>query len=181
MYGSFQVYDGYDEQAPLLGEYCGEMRPRQRYATASGNVVYIVFRSRYSREGSFFKVRWDAMMTRSSTGMMTPSPMNSSGKNTMPNKKNLYNGLSRYCTPFIICLVVCGGEYFVTDGNFTMVTSPGFPTGYANNLACTWDLTADPHYRIAMTLITLDMEAGTCLYDRVDIYNGGISNRKPTF
>ena len=69
---------------------------------------------------------------------------------------------------------MCGGEYFVTDSNFTMVTSPGFPMGYANNLICTWTLTADPHYRVAMTLITLDMEAGSCLFDRVEINNGGL-------
>lgn len=69
--------------------------------------------------------------------------------------------------------VVCGNDFFVTDGNFTMVTSPGFPIGYANNLICTWTLTADPHYRIAMTLITLDMEAGSCMFDYVEIANNG--------
>lgn len=69
--------------------------------------------------------------------------------------------------------MACGEEYFVTDGNFTTITSPGFPTGYDNNLICTWTLTADPHYRVAMTLVTLDMEAGSCLFDRVEILNGG--------
>lgn len=54
-----------------------------------------------------------------------------------------------------------------------MMTSPGFPVGYANNLICTWTLTADPHYRIAMTLITLDMEAGSCMFDYVEIVNNG--------
>jgi hypothetical protein len=74
-----QVYDGYDEQAPLLGEYCGESRPRQRYITASGNVVFVVFRSR-SFEGSFFRLRWDAVMTNTPSVISTPAPMNSSGK-----------------------------------------------------------------------------------------------------
>jgi hypothetical protein len=55
-----------------------------------------------------------------------------------------------------------------------MVTSPGFPIGYANNLICRWVLTTDPHYRVAMTLITLDMEAGSCMFDRVEINNGGL-------
>ncbi|XP_046451773.1 cubilin-like isoform X2 [Daphnia pulex] len=147
---SLLVYDGYDEQAPLLGEYCGETRPRQMYVTASGNVVYIVFRSR-SFEGSFFRLRWDAVVTNSPAVLSTPAPMNSS--------------------------VTCGGEYFVTDGNFTMVTSPGFPIGYANNLICRWVLTTDPHYRVAITLITLDMEAGSCMFDRVEINNG--ENERP--
>lgn len=73
-----QVYDGYDEQAPLLGEFCGETRPRQRFITASGNVVFIVFRSR-SFEGSLFRLRWDAVMTNAPAVISTPAPINSSG------------------------------------------------------------------------------------------------------
>lgn len=74
------MYDGYDEQAPLLGEYCGETRPRQRLITASGNVVYIVFRSRYNLEGSFFRLRWDTVLTNYGQAVVTtPSPISSSG------------------------------------------------------------------------------------------------------
>lgn len=68
----------------------------------------------------------------------------------------------------------CGGSFFVSDENVTTITSPGFPNGYDNNLECTWTLTADPHYRVALTLITLDMEAGFCQFDRVEIADGGI-------
>lgn len=94
--------------------------------------------------------------------------MNSSGK-----KKQLIR--NKFILEYdLFFTVTCGGDYFVTDGNFTMVTSPGFPIGYANNLNCRWTLTTDPHYKVAMTLITLDMEAGSCMFDRVEISNGGL-------
>lgn len=54
-----------------------------------------------------------------------------------------------------------------------MITSPGFPNGYDNNLMCSWTVSADPHYRVALTLITVDMEAGYCQFDRIEIADGG--------
>ena len=145
------IYDGYDENAPLIGEYCGESRPvRPRFIFATGNVVFIRFNSRYTSEGSFFRMRWDAVISPGNPliPVTPPSNGNSSG-------------------------VQCGGEFFVTESNWTMVTSPGFPNNYDNNLNCIWTLTSDPHFRIALTLITVDMEAGNCQFDRIEVNDGG--------
>lgn len=75
---------------------------------ASGNVVYIVFRSR-SIEGSFFRLRWDAVLSSAPTMISTPAPMNSSGINANYKKKILR-------LPFPISL--CSGmrERFFRDG-----------------------------------------------------------------
>lgn len=158
-----QIYDGYDDQAPLLGQYCGEVRPR-RFVFATGNVLFIRFRSFFISEGSYFRLRWDGVTTPNAPSQVPEIPRSGS--------KYFELEYLTSCETFY-CLVSCGGNLFVSDGNVTTITSPGFPNGYDNNLACTWTLTADPHYRVAMTLVTLDMEAGYCQFDRVEIADGG--------
>jgi hypothetical protein len=59
--------------------------------------------------------------------------------------------------------IQCGGEFFVTEPNWTMITSPGFPNNNEKNLNCVWTLTSNPHFRIALILITVNLEAGNCL------------------
>lgn len=78
----------------------------------------------------------------------------------------------------LICIgtVVCGGEYYIAEGNSTVLTSPGFPNGYANNLMCVWTLTTELHNRVTLTFNTINMEAGFCQFDRVEILDG----RKPS-
>ena len=40
---TFRVYDGKDDSAPLLGEYCGELIPEM--FTSSGEYLFVVFKS----------------------------------------------------------------------------------------------------------------------------------------
>lgn len=152
---SLLIHDGYDENAPLLGQYCGESRPLSpRFIFATGNVVFIRFNSRYNNEGSFFRLRWDAVTTPANP--LIPILPPSGGSNSSSE------------------VVECGGEFYVTESNWTMITSPGFPTTpYDNNLNCVWTLRSDAHFRIALTLITVDMEAGNCQFDRIEINDGG--------
>ena len=50
---SFQVRDGSDENADLLGRWCGNEVPA--VLTSTGNNLYIEFRSDVSTAGSGFK------------------------------------------------------------------------------------------------------------------------------
>ena len=57
-------------------------------------------------------------------------------------------------------------------GSTTTVTSPGYPDGYHPDLFCIWTLVTEEHNRIVLTLNTLDIEAGTCQYDSVRLFDG---------
>ena len=52
----------------------------------------------------------------------------------------------------------------------TVIRSPGFPNGYANNLFCAWSLSTDPHFRIQIQFNTLDFEGGSCQFDRLELF-----------
>ncbi len=56
---SLLVYDGFDDDAPLLAQLCGDRRPNRIFST--GNVVFIRFVSRYINEGSAFRLIWDSV------------------------------------------------------------------------------------------------------------------------
>ena len=146
-----KIFDGYDETAPLLGTHCGDTRPSPAWRTSSGNVIFIRFSSRPQWAGSYFKLSWNSVTSSTRPPVNPPTPP--------PGFNSSVAG--------------CGGDYFVTENNFTMITSPGFPTpGYENNLICSWTLTSSPHFRIALTLVTVDMEAGYCQFDRIEIADG---------
>ena len=131
------IHDGYDQDAPLLGQLCGDRRPDRLFATS--NVVFIRFSSRYVNEGSFFRLTWEAVTWA--------PPVNPPANRT-----------------------ACGGDVYVSESNATaVIRSPGFPDGYAENLQCTWTLTADAHYRVSARFDTLDMEAGSCQFDQVEV------------
>jgi len=53
-----------------------------------------------------------------------------------------------------------------------VVTSPGYPHGYDPDLYCIWTLVTEEHNRITLTLNTLDIEAGSCRFDSVQVYDG---------
>ena len=93
---------------------------------------------------------------------------------TFSHSKDLWQplrDLGSICTKYLL-FSGCGGDYYIGVGNQTVVTSPGYPEGYETNLFCVWTLVTDEHYRIALTLNTLDIEAGSCRYDKVMIYDG---------
>ena len=135
-----------------MGTFCGDMRPNPFWRVSSSNVIYIRFISRWiGWTGSYFKLAWTAVRSPG----RAPGPLN-------PTPAPSFNS----------SLAGCGGDYFVAENNFTMVTSPGFPTSYENNLLCSWTLTTAPHFRIALTFVTIDMEAGNCNFDRIEISDG---------
>lgn len=66
----------------------------------------------------------------------------------------------------------CGGD-FGAVATTQVVTSPGYPFGYNNNLDCTWSLHSLPGFRIWVNISDIDIEThGTCLYDKLVIYDG---------
>ena len=58
---------------------------------------------------------------------------------------------------------------------FGIISSPDFPSPYANNLNLTWRIKTSPGYVITLRFIdfyleeSYDMDAGWCVYDYVEV------------
>lgn len=53
------------------------------------------------------------------------------------------------------------------------ITSPGYPTGYAENLKCNWVFTSPPGTHLGIRFLSMDLEeTDKCAADHVDIYSG---------
>ena len=80
-----QIYDGYDENAPVLdyGQRCGLTRRSRNNFRTTGNVAFIRFVSVFSTmyEGSLFNLRW------SSVDPVRSAPLNVTGTLKLPLKK----------------------------------------------------------------------------------------------
>ena len=59
----FQIRDGYNETAPLIGSYCGYSIPSPKFTT--GNSMTVIFESSYSLRpiGSGFRATWTVGMS----------------------------------------------------------------------------------------------------------------------
>lgn len=77
-----------------------------------------------------------------------------------------------------LCLASCGGILTNSSG---IITSPGFPNSYANNLLCDWDITGPVGKKIAVTFTDMELEhlANTC-FDKIQV-SPGASNRTETW
>lgn len=52
-------------------------------------------------------------------------------------------------------------------------TSPGWPDGYDNNLACTWVFTSPPGTHLVFKINTMDLEeTSDCTADSLTVYDG---------
>ncbi|XP_071826204.1 cubilin-like isoform X2 [Apostichopus japonicus] len=71
----------------------------------------------------------------------------------------------------------CGGVYRMQDG---LITSPGYPTGYPNDLDCTYILETTPGSAIAFVVNDLDLEeSASCIKDSFQIFNGREESSPP--
>ena len=52
-----EIHEGGDEEAPLVGRYCGNTLPAQHIS--SGNEVYVRFKTDHSISGTGFRIRYD--------------------------------------------------------------------------------------------------------------------------
>ncbi|KAM4013573.1 embryonic protein UVS.2-like [Anomaloglossus baeobatrachus] len=68
--------------------------------------------------------------------------------------------------------VSCGGTYYAAQGT---ITSPSYPNNYANNLRCTYTMTAPVGNRVVLSITNFQMEYGVfCMYDNIQVQDGDI-------
>ena len=66
----------------------------------------------------------------------------------------------------------CTEEIHLNDAlNNVIITSPGFPDGYENNLLCTWLVRSPIGEKIAIKVDQLNIEAGSCNYDKLNMFD----------
>ncbi|XP_047482510.1 LOW QUALITY PROTEIN: cubilin-like [Penaeus chinensis] len=109
---------------------------------SSWNVATVKFHTGHHNVGARFRFRYDAV----DRGVYPPSSM--------------VRQADSNCT------------FFMTlNESSTVIKNPGNP-GYANNLNCQWVLEAPAHFRLQIYVSYELEESQTCLYDRVNIYDG---------
>ncbi|KAJ8306835.1 hypothetical protein KUTeg_014919 [Tegillarca granosa] len=135
--------DGGLVDSPILRSLCGYSLPDPFISTT--NQLMVQFHSDLSSSGQGFLFRWEE--TNEYPPSTTPTP-----ESTTP-------------------VPGCGGN-FGAVATTQVVTSPGYPFGYSNNLDCTWTLHSLPGFRIWINISDIDIEThGTCLYDRLVIFD----------
>ena len=56
-YDYVEMHEGGDEEAPLIGRYCGTTLPAEH--VSSGNELYVRFKTDHSVSGTGFRIRYD--------------------------------------------------------------------------------------------------------------------------
>ena len=60
-YDYVEVHEGNDEDAPLVGRFCGTTLPAEH--VSSGNEVFVRFKTDHSVSGTGFRIRYDLGMS----------------------------------------------------------------------------------------------------------------------
>uniref|UniRef100_A0A1B0D3H0 Uncharacterized protein n=1 Tax=Phlebotomus papatasi TaxID=29031 RepID=A0A1B0D3H0_PHLPP len=135
-----QIYDGFNDEAPTLGEkICGVVPPESVISTS--NVIYIVANLYYPTiMGVKFNIEW---------------------KKVPRESKESPDEAAKVCGMSNIVLT--------KNSTNTNITSPGYPTGYDSNLNCTWIISSDDKaYHPVFVISYLDLEdTDGCLSDRL--------------
>ncbi|KAH0568173.1 hypothetical protein KQX54_019308 [Cotesia glomerata] len=151
-YFSFMIYDGYDSDAPVLSEPCSSSSNNLPDSVqSSSNVIFIKFNGDYMREGNWFYLHWYEV----------PRDQSSDREVILPD---------------------CNEKIFLSgETNLThIITSPGYPTGYENDLQCTWIITSPPGTHLTFWFMNIDLEeSNDCVTDYIDIYSGYVRTLPP--
>jgi cubilin len=128
---TLSIFDGQDTAGRAMFSGCGSTQPASM--TSSGNVVHIQFDVSpfLGYAGSRFRLRW-AAVPRNRRRLLPPQ------------RANRTEG--------------CGGVIQLDPaGNATLLTSPGYPTGYPDNLNCEWVVQTTPDTRVQLTILSLNL------------------------
>ncbi|XP_076174105.1 cubilin isoform X2 [Ptiloglossa arizonensis] len=138
-----RIYDGYDNEAPILLETCN--LDKGEPVTTMSNVAFIELYTEVLRLGSWFDLTWLQV----------------------PKSEADWN--------VDVKLSECTKEVGLMDvhNNTYDFTSPGWPDGYDNNLACTWVFTSPPGTHLVFKINTMDLEeTSDCTADSLTVYDG---------
>ncbi|XP_068628109.1 cubilin-like [Battus philenor] len=135
------IYDGYNEEAPLLGQICGLLINQfQSYKTTS-NVFYLKFNLEESHTGSIFHLHW------AEADYDIESEI----------KENITCGFNSTET--------------VLPGQSVVFKTPNYPESYENNMNCVWIFKSSPGRHLVLAFQDFSIEESqNCFADRVSVY-----------
>lgn len=136
------IYDGYDEEAPLLEELCGLLRQENKLIQTSSNVAYIELILDDTNIGSVFHITW-AEANRNLE---------------METDVSITCGTNR--------------TELLSIGTDFIFTSPNYPNNYDDNLKCVWIFQAPPsnHLRLIFDSILIE-ETPSCFADYITVFS----------
>ncbi|XP_028157640.1 cubilin homolog [Ostrinia furnacalis] len=137
------IYDGYDEDAPLLENLCGILRGNEKSTRTTSNVVFIKLSLDESNTGSLFLIDW------------SKTDSNELEVNT---DKEINCGLNE--------------TLYVLPGSSTNFNSPHYPENYDDNLNCEWKFVTPRgrHLKLKFPSFSIE-ERDNCYADSVSIYS----------
>lgn len=111
-----------------------------------------------------------SVMNELCTKRKTPSPS--------PNYLKAINNLFLSIILPLISVTNCGGDIIIAgpsqSSNATVITSPGFPNGYQNNLKCVYFITSPVGTRVKLLVNTMDLSTSSwsysCYNDKLVLY-----------
>ncbi|MBN3281561.1 TLL1 protein, partial [Polyodon spathula] len=165
-YDYLEIRDGEDDDSPLIGHYCGYVKPEDVKSTSNKLWMKFVSDGSINKAGfaaNFFKEVDEC--SRPGNGGCEQHCVNTLGSykcacdpgyELAPNKRS--------------CEAACGG--FITKLNGT-ITSPGWPKEYPTNKNCVWQVVAPAQYRISLQFEIFELEGNdVCKYDFVEVHSG---------
>ncbi|XP_012136673.2 cubilin [Megachile rotundata] len=139
-----RIYDGYDNEAPVLLEVCGHDIPEP--VTTNSNVAYVELSVDIFRHGSWFALNWIQIPRDSVLVKNEDTELSKCSKEVGLNSK------------------------FSSTYDFK---SPGWPDGYEANLRCSWLFTSPPGTHLVLRILAMDLEeTSNCMADYLLVYSG---------
>ncbi|XP_066255144.1 cubilin [Euwallacea similis] len=149
---SFSVYDGMDDQAPMLKQICSYTEGESILSTS--NMMFLKFDLYSYRVEVKYTINWKELPKKS--------------------VKHTINETTTDCQSF---------HKLEKKGNL-VISSPGYPNGYAHNLKCEWIVEISEQYHLTLKFININFGAifyRICTYtDSVSVFTKRVNDDKWT-
>eukprot|EP00058_Branchiostoma_floridae_P020568 XP_002606058.1 hypothetical protein BRAFLDRAFT_92077 [Branchiostoma floridae] len=163
IWDSLRIHDGPNISSPIIANLCGSsVGP----VITTGRSAFVVFYSDYSVTDSGFIANFtawnDTIITTPSSPAATPSSPAATPSSPAATPSSTAANVSVPC-----------GNPTVLSGNFGIFTSPDYPDDYPNNARCSWQISVNTGYVVAIRFYTFNLDGGgVCPYDYLEVYDG---------
>ncbi|XP_060808843.1 cubilin [Amyelois transitella] len=143
---NLSIYDGYDEDAPLLKNLCGALHNSEEIMRTTSNAAYIKLTLNEPHAGAFFHLQW----SRGDRDLDQAMAKSNCGRNNT---------------------ITIGPEFFTE-----YFSTPNYPDHYDNNLHCEWvfKTTLGRHLQLLFSDFDIEEREPCTLGDYVSIFESNV-------